>query len=88
MSADLWDRVEDAYDSQLDLRRVCRSCGNLARNTEDSYCSRCNGAREEQDLEDAIRTRQACQRARVEQRRRHPEMFDADGNWAPFRRTR
>ena len=88
MSADLWDRVEDAYDSMTDLRRACRACGSLSRNLEDSYCAKCNGAREEMDLEDAIRTRQACLQAREAQRRRRPEMFDADGNWAPFRRTR
>ena len=87
MSADLWDRVEDAYDGQTDLRRVCRSCGNLG-HLEDGWCHRCNGGREEMDLEDAIRTRQACLKAREAQRRRRPEMFDAEGNWAPFRRVR
>lgn len=43
MSADLWDRVEDAYDNLTDLRRVCRSCGNLSRNLEDAECPRCLG---------------------------------------------
>lgn len=86
--ADLWDRLEDSYDNLTDIRRVCRSCGNLSRHHEDGYCARCNGAREEMDLEDAIRTRQACLKAREAQRRRRPEMFDSEGNWAPFRRTR
>ena len=87
MSADLWDRVEDAFDNLTDLRRVCRSCGNLG-HLEDGWCHRCNGQRDEMALEDAIRTRQACERAREAQRRRRPEMFDEAGNWAPFRRTR
>lgn len=87
MSADLWG-VEDAYDTQVVLKHVCRSCGSLSLHLEDGWCHRCNGSRDEMALEDAIRTRQACLKAREAQRRRRPEMFDADGNWAPFRRTR
>jgi len=88
MSADLWDRVEDAYDNLTDLRRACRNCGGLSRNLVDGWCLRCSGQTDEMALEDAIRTRQACLKAREAQRRRHPEMFDEAGNWAPFRRTR
>lgn len=86
--ADLWDRLEDSFDNLTDIRRVCRSCGNLSRNLVDGWCVRCTGQTEDLALEEVARVRHACEKAREAQRRRRPEMFDADGNWAPFRRTR
>lgn len=81
-----WDQsLDDQYEAELCVIHVCRSCGAKSRNLVDGWCTRCNGATEELDLEAAIRTRQACERARAEQRRRQPELFDELGNWAPFR---
>ena len=43
MSAHLLDCIEDAWEAQVNLKHVCRSCGCLSRTLEDGWCPRCNG---------------------------------------------
>lgn len=43
MSTHLLDCIEDDYNAHVDLRRVCRSCGNLSRHLEDGWCAKRNG---------------------------------------------
>ena len=65
MSAHLLDCIEDDYTAQVDLRRICRSCGTLSRNLQDSYCYRCNS--DEPSIGDEIR--RDMERARENTRR-------------------
>lgn len=43
MSTHIIDCIEDAWEAQVNLKHVCRSCGSLSRNLQDGWCPRCNG---------------------------------------------
>lgn len=65
MSSHILDCIDDAYEAHVDLRRVCRFCGNLSRHMEDGSCHRC--ASGERTIGDEIREEMA--RAREATRR-------------------
>jgi ribosomal protein L37E len=59
------DCIDDAYEAQVNLKHVCRSCGSLSLHLEDGWCSKCNS--DEPTIGDEIRREMA--RARENTRR-------------------
>jgi predicted ATP-dependent serine protease len=63
----------DQYEAELDVRRVCRSCGRKA-HLEDGRCAKCSDP-ESVAAEVAEANHRAGLKAREAQRQRHPEWF-------------
>ena len=63
MSAHLLDCIEDAWEAQVNLKHVCRSCGSLSLHLEDGWCPKCSS--DEPTLGDQIREERAQARERT-----------------------
>jgi hypothetical protein len=67
--------TDDQYAALQEVKKTCWNCGSRSSHLQDGWCPRCNGSQDDADAEVREANRRAGERARADQRRRHPEWF-------------